>query len=316
MSAEVYEMSEIATAEDIGVAVTDFAKLMAEEKIRAEEFRNRVVARYAPDYPDAKFGDFFLMELRRNERECMACNFCTGLPCKKKKNQGVGYVVQYSDFLKDMTVVNYVCDYQQNYLKMQKIKKQFALAQVPPRYLGKTFKDFDVKPGNENAVRAAKFVLENPRSLYIYGDTGVGKTLLASIIAQELLKRGKAVIFSDLGYLFEKVRASFAKKTEITADERLETLKTAEILILDDFGAEKPTEWLTSMLFGIVNYRYNEGLQTIITSNYALGGIYERLNDPTNDKVGIQGKRIASRLKQMCGVVEIRDEDQRLIKRG
>ena len=296
-----------------GMTDDDFMKMMADAKKRLAAFKNETIAKLAPKYPEAKFGDLFIMNYRAMVRECAPCAECTGYPCAKKVEAGIIKKVEYDFGIGDLAVTGRLCKYRISHDNKIRAQKMFSNSRIPKKYVGKTFKDYEVTADNENAVNAAHYILnEEPKSLYFFGESGTGKTFLVSIIAQELLKRGQSVIFSDVPSLFNKLRTSFAKNSKVDIEDMMATLEEADVLILDDLGTELVTEWATGQLYDLINARYNERRQVLITSNYTLGELEERLNNPRDAKPDVMGSRISSRLMEMCGRVHLKGKDYRL----
>ncbi|MBR4696040.1 MAG: ATP-binding protein [Selenomonadaceae bacterium] len=145
-----------------------------------------------------------------------------------------------------------------------------------------------------------------------YGATGTGKTLLAAIVAREKLRRGISVLFASVPDLLLDIRDSFG--TGRTA-EILRSVQRAPCLVLDDLGAERMSEWVGEQVFAILNYRSNHELQTIITSNYGLTVLAERMMVDTKGKESgdnVQSQRILSRICGMCYIVEVGGGDFRM----
>jgi DNA replication protein DnaC len=120
--------------------------------------------------------------------------------------------------------------------------------------------------------------------LLLRGGYGCGKTHLAAAIANHQLSAGEMAILVTVPDLLDFLRATFAPNSEVSFDERLQQIKNASLLILDDFGTESGTPWAQEKLFQILNYRYNGRLPTVITTNYELEEIElrvrSRLVDP------------------------------------
>lgn len=304
---------ELKTADltSLFAGIENLPELMAQSAARLKTFKESVIKQYAPEYPEAEFSDLFLMDLRRALKECRACKDCTGYPCKKETNPGFKYGTGYRADLQDMTVYYIDCPYKISHINKIKAEKQFSAAKIPNKYLGKTFADYKVTLENQNAVRAAHMAIEDGVGCYFFGGVGTGKTFLTAIIAQELLRRGKSVIFGDLSYLLNKMRASFTKDSENDIEEMMDTLKNCDVLILDDLGTEYVTEWATDKLFEIINFRYNKEKQTLITSNYGLGDLENRFNTPTKGAGGVTGTRLVSRISEMCKRVRLDGDDWR-----
>lgn len=201
--------------------------------------------------------------------------------------------------------VHDVCGYERE----RRLRKKIDRAQIPARYSGLTFEDYNVDAGNKNAVNWAKRFIRNPeQGLFIYGSAGTGKTMLAAILAQELMKTGKSVLFVDTPNLLDNLKTTFDKKdsNDTTLDEMMRALQAADVLILDDMGTENPTDWAAERVFLIINDRYNAQKPVIATSNFDLDNLVLRFKDK------ITGTRIVSRLKQMCGAAGITGTDRRI----
>lgn len=194
-------------------------------------------------------------------------------------------IVNYHDN-GDMTVSK--CPLRQLDLRLQSISKNF-----PKFYAGLGFDSIEVDDDNRRAVEAAQALIANEiDSLYISGSVGTGKTLIAAITAQELIRAGVDVEFRNVPELLQDIRNSFddgdPDKVFKLMDlaKRIRRASEAEMLILDDLGAENPSHWSTERMYMIINERYNLNKRVLITSNIAL------------DKMS--NVRVADRLRQMC----------------
>ena len=135
---------------------------------------------------------------------------------------------------------------------------------------------------------------------------------MAAIVAQEKMKRGIAVVFVSVPDLLMDIRDSFG--TGRTA-EILRSVQRAPCLVLDDLGAERMSEWVGEQVFAILNYRSNQELQTIITSNYGLTALAERMIATTKGRDSgddVQSQRILSRIFEMCYIAEVGGRDFRM----
>jgi DNA replication protein DnaC len=119
---------------------------------------------------------------------------------------------------------------------------------------------------------------DQPRGwLLLHGGYGCGKTHLAAAIANSHLDRGLPVIFVNTPDLLDHLRSTFSPSSEVNYDELFEQVRGAPLLILDDLGAESPTTWAQEKLYQIFNFRYNEKLPTVVTSNLDLDRLDPRL---------------------------------------
>lgn len=205
------------------------------------------------------------------------------------------------------------CKHERNRRERLRIARLFASAHIPRAYETDTFADYEVTGGNKGAVDAARMMVDGEiGGLFVYGVRGTGKTKLAAIIANERTRAGKPVLFASVPDLMADIRASFDGGN--TA-ETVQAVKETPFLVLDDLGSEKMSEWVGEQLFCIVNHRYNERLQTVVTSNYSPTEIIGHM--ATVDRRGnviddMQGQRIMSRIYEMCERVEIKGADWRM----
>ncbi len=212
-------------------------------------------------------------------------------------------------------------------------------ARIPKRYEHCDFESYvtdltDGKiwlPQHAHSLKQAKlftqgFVREYPGSsekgLLFMGPSGVGKTHLAVAALKELIHRGHAGLFCDYRELLKEIQASYNPASESTEMKILEPIRTVEILVLDDLGASKPSDWVRDIVGIVLNARYNENRTTIITTNYldnpATEGEPARLPNgklipPTREDALEQriGTRMRSRLYEMCRTVEVSAPDFR-----
>jgi DNA replication protein DnaC len=154
------------------------------------------------------------------------------------------------------------------------------------------------------------------KGLLLIGPSGVGKTHLAVAALKELIHRGHAGLFCDYRELLKEIQSSYNPASESTEMGILEPIRTVEILVLDDLGASKPSDWVRDIVGIVLNARYNEKRTTIITTNYvdnpATEGEVARLpngklvspvrEDSLEQRIGT---RMRSRLYEMCRTVEV-----------
>ena len=186
-------------------------------------------------------------------------------------------------------------------------------ARVPARYARCELTTFehDMDTQREAFRRATRFVEAFPavdKGLLLYGPHGVGKTHLAAGILKEVIRtKGARGFFFETRELLRLVRETFNRGNDETEMDVLAPVLDADLLVLDDLGAEKTSEWVQETLGLVVNTRYNARLATIFTSNL--------VDSPDNtDPQGFifqLGARTRSRLVEMCDWVEIRGADVR-----
>jgi DNA replication protein DnaC len=147
-------------------------------------------------------------------------------------------------------------------------------------FVDRTFDNFDPTiEGVEEAYEAARSYAHDPEGwLFLQGGCGSGKTHLAVAIAQYALEhRHISVLFSVVPDLLDHLRATFAPNNGIAYDDLFSAVRNAQLLILDDLGTENTTPWAREKLYQLLNYRYNERMPTVITSNQSAKNIDERV---------------------------------------
>lgn len=167
---------------------------------------------------------------------------------------------------------------------------------IPEKYLGKTFADYQTTRDNIRAIELAHWFLKEKRDkgLFLYGAPGTGKTFLASIIAQEYVRAFRSVVFGDVPSLLDRIKRTFDGKGNL--ESVYKKFAKCDLLVLDDIGAGHMTPWSVGQIYQILNERYNTDKLVIATSNLDLDGLANFLGK--YDSFG--GKRIASRLSEMC----------------
>ncbi|MHB8214787.1 MAG: ATP-binding protein [Candidatus Sulfotelmatobacter sp.] len=173
-------------------------------------------------------------------------------------------------------------------------------------------------------LSACKFAQEyDPRDgtgLLIIGKIGTGKTHLAVGITKDLiLNKGVSCLFCDYRELLKKIQNSYNAAVQTTELDVLRPVFEAEVLVLDELGAVKPTEWVWDTVSLILNTRYNDNRTTIITTNFedqpaagANGPLSSARAATRSETLGDRiGERMRSRLHEMCRVIKMEGEDFR-----
>ncbi len=200
-----------------------------------------------------------------------------------------------------------------------------AAARIPKRYEHCELVSFTTDfPGADLSlalarIAAVKYVEEyDPKDatgLLVIGKIGVGKTHLAVGIIKELLSKGIGCLFCDYRDLLKQIQNSYNDSVKTTELEVLRPVFETEVLVLDELGAVKPTEWVWDTVSLILNTRYNDNRTTIITTNFdnkpagALAGPRAAAREETlGDRIG---ERMRSRLNEMCRIIKMDGEDFR-----
>lgn len=210
-------------------------------------------------------------------------------------------------------------------------EKLLTQARIPKRYEHCELSNFDHDGPHQSldkAYRLARtFVDQFPierEGLLLIGDVGVGKTHLAvGIIKELILTKGTPCLFYDYRELLKAIQNSYNASVQITEMDVLRPVFDADVLVLDELGAVKPTEWVWDTVSHILNTRYNDKRTTIITTNYPdlaagasvaeTGGRYSAVEraarqETLGDRIG---ERMRSRLHEMCKKVQVVGGDYR-----
>ena len=207
-------------------------------------------------------------------------------------------------------------------------KKDFRKGFFTPRLIDDLEKLCSPK-ADKQVYRLMKHIYKRRgKSIYIFGPAGSGKTFLATMLIENMrrewyandppsLSKGESAwgYFVTVADLLTELRNTFTfargytpkrnqeeQPSQQTEMEVINKYKNARYLVLDDLGAEKTTDWTFQSLYAIINYRYEYLKSTIITSNFDIDALAEKLGDD----------RIPSRIYSMCYLYEMENEDRRL----
>lgn len=198
-----------------------------------------------------------------------------------------------------------------------------AAARIPKRYEHCELSNFEfdgphlaLAPARMAACRFVENYPLDSTGLLLIGSIGVGKTHLAVGIVRELvLSKGIACLFYDYRDLLKQIQNSYNDSVKATELEVLKPVFETEVLVLDELGAVKPTEWVWDTVSLILNTRYNDNRTTIITTNFddrpavaVVGPRAAAREETLGDRIG---ERMRSRLHEMCRIVRMEGEDFR-----
>jgi DNA replication protein DnaC len=192
--------------------------------------------------------------------------------------------------------------------------KLLEAARVPRRHAECSFSNYQAGADNGSQLKAFNYayrlVREYPaveRGLLFMGPCGVGKTHLAVAILRGLLEKGVGCLFYESGSLLKEIQDSYNPVSQTSELRVLAPIYEAEVLVLDELGASKPTDWVRDTMAQVIGTRYNDRKLTIFTTNYP-DARRAPADETLEDRIGA---RLRSRLFEMCRTVTVEGDDYR-----
>ncbi|MEE3343442.1 MAG: primosomal protein DnaI [Bacilli bacterium] len=254
-----------------------------------------------------KLPDEYLMKYTSKLEECSNeldnCSKCKGL--EYCKNSFTGHVL-YPEILNENLVFDEIpCKYYLKNEEENKYKKNIYLFEIPKEIKEASMKNihlddserYDIIKWLKNFIDTYE-AKKGMKGLYLTGNFGCGKTYLISACLNELAKKDHKIAIIYYPEFLRSLKESFGDNEEY--NEKFNFIKKAELLLIDDIGAETMTEWSRDEVLGtILQYRMQEGLTTFFTSNLSINDLEEHFSISSKGIEKVKAKRIIERINQL-----------------
>jgi primosomal protein DnaI len=280
----------------------DKQKLIDEynNSLKDPEFK-KLVARIKPDKEKVIL---FTSKLKETCKELHNCEKCKGL--MECKNDVEGYVM-YPD--SDLNFAYLPCKYEKEFFKKKnsKITRDKELENA---------KMADIDLTDKNRLKAIKWIKDfyknydiskKMKGLYLHGSYGTGKTYLICALFNELKNLKVNSLYVYYPEILSKIKSDFD-----SMDQIMNSLKEMDVVLIDDIGAEKNTEWSRDEILGtVLEYRMRNYLPTFFTSNLTMKELEDhfRLSNYSDDEVKV--RRIMERIRTLTDDIEMNSENRR-----
>lgn len=289
-------------------------------EVRVQEWLSHPsVVQFLQDHPQVSKRDLLrsLARVRQFVQERENCAKCPGLNnCPNLVAGHAGQLV-YSGGYVDLAMKP--CDKLKERREEERRNRLIRSHYIPQDILSATFETIIPDTGRSEAIRAAirfcnAFAGGKPkRGLYLYGPFGVGKSRIAGAMTRELVRHN---VDSLMVYVPDFMREMRDAVQEGSLGEKLDRLKKASVLILDDIGAETLTPWTRDEVLGsILQYRVSEGLPVVYTSNLDLDELEDHLaHSQRGGTERAKARRIMERIRHYVDVYLVKGPNRRLKK--
>ena len=235
---------------------------------------------------------------------------CENCKCLNECKNEVNGCVYYPEKKDDKLDFNYVaCKYKNKSIEESRINKSFTLG-ISNEIKNASMSEIDIndKKRVELIKWLKKFYDEYPNSkkgLYLHGSFGSGKTYLVAALLNELAKKNYNTVIMYYPEMLSRLKSTFDNTNE-SYNEVFDKIKTCDILLIDDIGAETVTNWSRDEILGtILQYRMEHELSTFLTSNLTIEELETHLSLVKNNMDKVKARRIIERIKQLTTDIEL-----------
>ena len=256
----------------------------------------------------------YTSKLERTVEELQKCANCKSLLACQNRVTGMVYYPSVND--DGLLEFNYVaCKYKKKDIKEKEgIKSNFF--QMPYDIKMAKMANIELETKRAKIIKWLKKFYdsyqkdEKQKGLYLYGSFGSGKTYMISALLNELSRLNYSVVIVYYPELIRSIKESFSSGEDFY--ERMNMIKTCDLLLLDDIGAESVTAWNRDEILGtILQYRMDNKMPTFFTSNLNLEELENHLIIKDTAEEKIKARRIMERIKQLSEYLELFGENRR-----
>ncbi len=184
----------------------------------------------------------------------------------------------------------------------RRVEGLFQRAGIPPRFQGRTFDNYQANnEGQARALRKARAYADSwPQMkaagtcLIFSGNAGTGKTHLACAIANELMGQGVSSLFTTVSDAMRAIKRTYDGGSNLTEIQAIATFVDPQLLILDEVGGNRGTEYELQLMFDIINKRYENCRPTIILTNLDPAALREHLGERVMDRLREGGGKLVA----------------------
>ncbi len=273
-------------------AITD--ELLADASVRKFIDDNKL---------DESFISKHLVLLLQMQEENRPCKECDGYLKCKKVPQGYSTTLVKNEY-DDWELSYSKCSYHED---LAPLLSNYYYRDFTDSWLFNSLDQVSINAGKKKTISGCLNILSNDskHGLYIQGKSGTGKTYLAVALCNDLIRvYNYRVAYVNVRNFIQDCVASFGSKEDYTA-KQVDILQHIDVVVFDDIGAEKVTEWsIQNVLFSIIDYRSQANMLTLFTSMYSLADL-QKLYGGNNPK----SERIINRIMALADPVELRGID-------
>ena len=257
----------------------------------------------------------YTTKLEKSASELNNCKKCKNIyECKNEVN---GYVYYPQKNETDIEFCYMPCKYKKELDTVNQYKDNIYYFNISDNLKNASMKDIDTK--DKNRFETIKWINEfikgytkgiSRKGIYLNGNFGCGKTYLLSAMLNELAKKGYKVAMIYYPEFLRALKESFNGTDEYKI--KFNYIKKVDVLLLDDIGAETLTEWSRDEVLGtILQYRMEENLPTLFTSNLTMKELENHLSTTNKEIDKVKARRIIERIKQLTTDITMISENKR-----